>query len=149
MMFIISHIGSCSKRWLLEICPHFGTLKVCLGFPTAHHKTIYPNVWNFHLQWHWTQISVIVTITEGGCCKCLGKRWVPTHLPLCIDILQLCSIDCWCLRFIYMILVCSSQTQWRDLMGTAFWMTVFSTSLRGDLWPVPDYLRYLPHCNCS
>ncbi|RVW38845.1 hypothetical protein CK203_073557 [Vitis vinifera] len=33
-----------------------------LVFPTAHYKTICPHVWDFYLQWHRSQVSVVVTI---------------------------------------------------------------------------------------
>lgn len=39
-------------------------------FFTAHNTTIRTHVWDFHLQWHWSQVTIVVLVVV------LGLKWL-------------------------------------------------------------------------
>lgn len=66
-------------------------------FTTADNKTICTHVRNFHLQWHWSQVSVVVTLVVWWCFQKTGKfssflGWKYLAIIISVEVL-LCSCE--------------------------------------------------------
>lgn len=55
-------------------------------FSSANHPTVCTHVWNLRIQWHWSQVAVVVSLTGFKAIKCSERTGIHHLLPNTINL---------------------------------------------------------------